>query len=197
MANCSDRAHAMVCGLGALFVRSNDGWLAGTDQMKAAVGRWDHGRTRELYRQVATNIYKTKDGRWYSLHGNMDPTPLLNMLNVPQHNEKNLSWPEILQVYMDIVAQHDSRTLDDWSNNIYRVPGTICYEEEEFLATAHVRTGGRLRFSMTDHRYRGKLSRTNHITTLSRIPTRSKLLCLGTAFLRHRQTSVRYLASRC
>ncbi|KIV89139.1 hypothetical protein, variant 2 [Exophiala mesophila] len=132
-----DVAHAMVCGLGALFVRSNGAWLAGTDQMKAAVGRWDHGRTRELYRQVATNIYKTKDGRWYSLHGNMDPTPLLNMLNVPQHNEKNLSWPEILQMYMDIVAQHDSRTLDDWSNNIYRVPGTICYEENEFLVTAH------------------------------------------------------------
>jgi hypothetical protein len=133
-----DSAHAMMCGLGALFVRSNDAWFSGTEPMKAAVGRWDHGRTRELYRQVATNIYKTKDGRWFSLHGNMDPTPLLTMLNVPQHNEKNRSWPEILQMYMDIVAQHDSKTLDDWSNNIYRVPGTICYEEDEFLATPHV-----------------------------------------------------------
>lgn len=132
------RAHAMMCGLGALFTRTNNDWLTGTDQMKAAVGRWDHGQTRELYRQVATNIYKTKDGRWYSLHGNMDPTPLLTMINVPQHNEKNLSWPEILQMYMDIVAQHDSKTLDDWSNNVYRVPGTICYEEDEFLALPHV-----------------------------------------------------------
>ena len=99
-----------------------------------AVQRWDHGQTRELYRQLATNIYKTKDGRWYSLHGNMNPTPLLTMLGVPQHNDKNLSWDEIIEMYSAIVATLDSETLDNWSNNVYRVPGTICYEAEEFIA---------------------------------------------------------------
>lgn len=125
-------------GLGALFCRYEDDWLSGNATMMKAVERWDHGMTRELYRQVATNIYKTKDGRWFSLHGNMDPTPLLNMLQAPQHNERNLSWPEILDMYAGIVAKHDSEALDNWSNNVYRTPGTICYEADEFLALPHV-----------------------------------------------------------
>ena len=125
-------------GLAALFVRSEDEWLSGSKKMVAAVQRWDHGQTRELYRQLATNIYKTRDGRWYSLHGNMNPTPLLTMLGVPQHNERNLSWAEILDMYSDIIANLDSETVDNWSNNVYRVPGTICYEVEEFLQSAHV-----------------------------------------------------------
>jgi hypothetical protein len=137
-ANEELRDQAMLNGLGALFQRTNDEWLSGNKQMMSSVQRWDHGNTRELYRQLATNIYKTKDGRWYSLHGNMDPTPVLTMLGVPQHDEMNRTWPEILEMYMGIVAGLDSKTLDDWSNNVYRTPGTICYEEDEFLATQHV-----------------------------------------------------------
>lgn len=133
-----DVDHALLNGLGALFARHEGEWLSGSPKMIAAVQRWDHGRTRELYRQLATNIYKSKDGRWYSLHGNMDPTPLLTMLNVPQHNENDLSWGEILDMYAKIVGDIDSETLDNWSNNVYRTPGTVCLEQEEFLATPHV-----------------------------------------------------------
>ena len=133
-----DVEHALLNGLGALFARSEGEWLSGSAKMMGAVQRWDHGRTRELYRQLATNIYKTKDGRWYSLHGNMDPTPLLKMLNVPQHNEKDLSWSGILDMYAGIIGDIDSETLDNWSNNVYRTPGTVCMEKEEFEATPHV-----------------------------------------------------------
>ncbi|TVY64744.1 Succinyl-CoA--L-malate CoA-transferase beta subunit [Fusarium oxysporum f. sp. cubense] len=132
-----DVAQALLAGLGALFMRCEDAWLTSSDKMVAAVKRWDHGQTRELYRQLATNIYKTKDNRWYSLHGNMDPTPLLTMLDVPQHDDQNRSWGQILDMYMNIVAQFDSKDLDNLSNNVYRVPGTICYEKEEFEALPH------------------------------------------------------------
>ncbi|KAL3584684.1 hypothetical protein FPOAC2_14465 [Fusarium poae] len=128
---------SILAGLGALFMRSEDAWLTSSDKMVSAVKRWDHGKTRELYRQLGTNIYKTKDGRWYSLHGNMDPTPLLTMLDLPQHDENNMSWEEILEMYMKKVATLDSETLDNESNNVYRVPGTICYEKEEFEALPH------------------------------------------------------------
>ncbi|KAL6228856.1 hypothetical protein BDW75DRAFT_250532 [Aspergillus navahoensis] len=130
-----DVTHALLNGLGALFTRHEGEWLSGSPKMMNAVQRWDHGKTRELYRQLATNIYKTKDGRWYSLHGSMNPTPLLEMLQVPQHNENNLSWDGILQMYTKVVGAIDSRTLDDWSNNVYRTPGTVCFEEDEFKAT--------------------------------------------------------------
>ncbi|OAL45653.1 CoA-transferase family III [Pyrenochaeta sp. DS3sAY3a] len=132
-----DVAQSLMNGLGALFMRHEGDWVSGNSKMMGAVQRWDHGRTRELYRQLATNVYKTKDGRWFSLHGNMDPTPLLNMLNVPQHNEKNLTWPQILDMYSEVVGTMDSKTLDDWSNNVYRVPGTVCYEKHEFEQLPH------------------------------------------------------------
>jgi hypothetical protein len=133
-----DIEHALLNGLGALFTRHDGEWLSGSPKMMSAAKRWDHGQTRELYRQLATNIYKSKDGRWYSLHGNMNPTPLLEMLNLPQHNEQNLTWPQILEMYMKVVGDIDSTTLDNWSNNVYRTPGTICYEKEEFEALPHV-----------------------------------------------------------
>jgi hypothetical protein len=107
--------------------------------MRAATLRWDHGQTHELYRQLATNIYKTRDGRWYQLHGSMNATPTLTMLDLPQHNESNLSWQQVLDLYGDVVSKMDSKTIDDWSNNVYRVPGTIAYEEKEFLSLPHVR----------------------------------------------------------
>lgn len=133
-----DVAHSLMNGLAATFVRSEGNWLSFSPKMMAAVQRWDHGNTRELYRQLGTNVYQTKDGRWYSLHGNMDPTPLLEMLELPQHNQKDLPWEQILDMYAKVVSQLDSETLDNWSNNVYRTPGTICYEEEEFQALPHV-----------------------------------------------------------
>ena len=72
-----DVSHALLNGLGALFTRHEGEWLSGSPKMMNAVQRWDHGKTRELYRQLATNICKSKDDRWYSLHGSMDPTALL------------------------------------------------------------------------------------------------------------------------
>jgi hypothetical protein len=132
-----DVSHALLNGLGALFTRHNGDWLSGEPKMIEAVKRWDHGSTRELYRQLATNIYKTKDGKWYSLHGSMDPTPLLEMLRLPQHDDHNLTWDEIINLYAGVVREIDSAMLDEWSNNVYRTPGTICLKEEEFNATSH------------------------------------------------------------
>jgi hypothetical protein len=166
-------------GLAALFVRSDNDWLSGSKKMVHAVQRWDHGQTRELYRQLATNIYKTKDGRWYSLHGNMNPTPLLTMLNVPQHNEKNLSWAEILDMYSGIIATLDSETIDNWSNNVYRVPGTICYEVDEFLQTAHVSMIYVLSTVDLTTLSRAKLSKMSHTTTWKSYHTMTNHRYLG------------------
>lgn len=68
----------------------------------------------------------------------MNPTPLLTMLNMPQHDENNLPHMEIVKLYADVISKMDSETIDNWSNNVYRVPGTICYTKEEFEALPHV-----------------------------------------------------------
>lgn len=93
-----------------------------------------------MYRQLGTNIYKTRDNKWFCLHGSMNPTPLLTMLNMPQHDESKPSFKEIIDRYASVVKELDSETLDNWSNNVYRVPGTICYTKEEFEQLPHVCT---------------------------------------------------------
>lgn len=133
-----DVSHALLNGLGALFMRHEDDWLSASPKLSAAVKRWDHGQTTELYRQLATNTYKSRDGRWFSLHGSMNPSPVLEMLRLPEHDDKNLSRTEIIDVYMKAVGHVDSTDMDQWSNHVYRTPGTICYEQEEFEALPHV-----------------------------------------------------------
>ena len=141
-----DVEHALLNGLGALFARHENDWLAGNAKLTAAVQRWEHGQTRELYRQLATNIYKTKDGRWFSLHGSMDPTPTLRMLQLPQHNE-NLTRTEAIKVYIDAVRGSSSNDLDTWSNHVYRMRGTVCYNKKEFDTLPHV---SRISFEATE-----------------------------------------------
>ncbi|KIW88098.1 uncharacterized protein Z519_11208 [Cladophialophora bantiana CBS 173.52] len=60
-----DVSRALLTGLAQCFIWCNDKWDSLAPEMDAVTRRWDHGYTRELYRQLATNIYRTKDGRWY------------------------------------------------------------------------------------------------------------------------------------
>jgi crotonobetainyl-CoA:carnitine CoA-transferase CaiB-like acyl-CoA transferase len=93
--------------------------------------RYDLGNSCETYRRLATNIYPTKDGKWFHLHGSMDATPTLTMLNLP------LSRPELdeqsaTHEFCSVVRGWDSRTLDQTANEQYRQAGTICYTPQEF-----------------------------------------------------------------
>ncbi|KIW88097.1 uncharacterized protein Z519_11207 [Cladophialophora bantiana CBS 173.52] len=42
-------------------------------------------------------------------------------------------------MYSQLVERIDSKSLDNWSNNVYRVPGITAYGEDEFKALPHVR----------------------------------------------------------
>ncbi|KAH7127334.1 CAIB/BAIF family enzyme [Dactylonectria macrodidyma] len=98
----------------------------------------DLGKIQEPYRAFATNIYQTKDGRWFHLHGGLDTTKTLFMLGLTQHRP-DLSSPdsgiEIKKIYSKAVSQHNSKWLDLEVNEHWRQAGTICYTEDEFLAT--------------------------------------------------------------
>ncbi|KAJ4229256.1 hypothetical protein NW757_014066, partial [Fusarium falciforme] len=58
------------------------------------------------------------------------------MLGLPQHDLCNRSWKDILAMYADTIASLRAETIDNLSNNVYRLPGTICYERAEFANLA-------------------------------------------------------------
>lgn len=99
----------------------------------------DLGRFMEPYRGLATNIYRTRDGGFFHLHGSLDTTQTLNMLGLPQHRHDLTAQDTaaIKKIYADAVAQHDARWLDLEANEFYRQAGTICYTADEFRQTAH------------------------------------------------------------
>uniref|UniRef100_A0A060T306 ARAD1A05390p n=1 Tax=Blastobotrys adeninivorans TaxID=409370 RepID=A0A060T306_BLAAD len=96
--------------------------------------QFDLGNMAETYRRLATNVYRTKDGRYFHLHGSLNATPTLTMLGVPL-SKPGLEYDEVVKMHQSEVEKYDSRWLDVTANEKYRQAGTICYTPEEFLQT--------------------------------------------------------------
>ena len=93
--------------------------------------RYDLGNSRQLYRRYATNVYPTKDGKWFHLHGSMDATPTLKMLGLPE-SEPEMDDDEAIGVYCNTVKQWNSQDIDTAADSTYQQAGTICNIPEEF-----------------------------------------------------------------
>ncbi|KAJ5109645.1 hypothetical protein N7532_002290 [Penicillium argentinense] len=90
----------------------------------------DLGGIREPYRSLASNIYKTKDNRFFHLHGSLNTTNTLHMLSLPQHRPDLTTANSIKEIYRTAVAEHTAARLDTEANDFWRQPGTICYTQE-------------------------------------------------------------------
>lgn len=105
-------------------------------EMKAELAKMDLHDQQSAIRRYATNIYQTKDGRWYMLHGSMNATPTMEMLDV---ESKDVTREEAIQIYADKVAQWESEEIERVANEEYRQAGVLCYTPEEFFASQQVR----------------------------------------------------------
>lgn len=91
----------------------------------------------DRYRKHATNIYQTKDGKYFHLHGSIDADPTLTMLGMPLNRPDLKTDAEVIEVYSKEVKKHDAKWLDITANEHFRQAGTIAYTPEEFAATEH------------------------------------------------------------
>lgn len=106
-----------------------------TDILKLFPNQDMHNSQKSLHRSLATNIYKTKDGRFYHLHGNMNPIPTLGSLSLSPDGEENDSYDAVVKRIGNAVAQHLSAELDELQNEKVRTSGTIAYTPDEYFAT--------------------------------------------------------------
>uniref|UniRef100_A0A060SXN3 ARAD1A05544p n=1 Tax=Blastobotrys adeninivorans TaxID=409370 RepID=A0A060SXN3_BLAAD len=95
---------------------------------------YDLGNMAEPWRRLATNVYRTKDGRYFHLHGSLNATPTLTMLGLPL-SKPDLEFDDVVQSHQSVVEKYDSHWLDVTANEHFRQAGTICYTPEEFLQT--------------------------------------------------------------
>ncbi|GMM36921.1 hypothetical protein DASC09_042460 [Saccharomycopsis crataegensis] len=99
---------------------------------------YDRGLTlTEDWRALTTNIYHTKDGKFFHLHGSMDSDRTLTMLGLPYHNKELSTRKEIIEYYDNEVRKYDSEWLDITSNERNRQAGAIVMTKEEFAKTEH------------------------------------------------------------
>ncbi|KAK8052184.1 CoA-transferase family III domain-containing protein [Apiospora rasikravindrae] len=96
---------------------------------------WDKHQMNAPYRGSVTNIYKTKDDRYFHLHGSMNPGIMLEALGLPQNQEitkMEEAWP-ILQ---GVIAKYTAAEIETLSL-AHRQAGTICWTTEEYKFSEH------------------------------------------------------------
>jgi len=98
---------------------------------------WDlHRQQATPHRANCTNIYKTKDNRFFHLHGSMNPDPSLDSIGLP-HELDSATFEESWGPYTEKMAQIDSAEMQRLASDVYKQAGTICWTPEEFVASEH------------------------------------------------------------
>ncbi|KAI0967331.1 CAIB/BAIF family enzyme [Xylaria arbuscula] len=90
------------------------------------------------YRRLVTNLYPTRDGRWFHLHGGLDSDRSLRMLGLPPTAPLDVEdgdEMEVINLLTERVARFDARWLDIEANEYWRQAGTICLTHEEYRAS--------------------------------------------------------------
>lgn len=83
-----------------------------------------------------TNIYRTKDGRFYHVHASLNATPSQTALGIPSGYDPN-SGETRYTIYERKVAEFDAASLDKTMNDLHRQAGTICQSVDEYLSSEH------------------------------------------------------------
>ena len=113
---------------------------------------WDlHHQTSSQYRKAVTNIYETKDHRFYHLHASLNPTPSLNALGLPW----DMPWLNSIESsWSPFVETMAKKTAEEWDTILageHRQAGTICFKPEEYGETAQGKSHADIGLYTLDH----------------------------------------------
>ncbi|KAK3701816.1 hypothetical protein LTR37_015238 [Vermiconidia calcicola] len=89
-----------------------------------------------IHRGLATNIYRCADGRYFNLHGDMNPDAALDSVGLPRDVDY-ASFEEGVKRFKDAVSQLASEELQKQTSDKYHQSGTICYSVDEFNRSDH------------------------------------------------------------
>ncbi|KAL0933770.1 putative alpha methylacyl-CoA racemase [Colletotrichum truncatum] len=94
-----------------------------------------HRCSAGLHRQLPTNIYKTKEGRCYQMHGGINPDPVLKALGMPADGEPIDTYDAVVERFAKVVAQHTLEDLDELLNDKHKQSGVIAWSSDEYFAS--------------------------------------------------------------
>ena len=98
---------------------------------------WDlHRQSGTHHRSSCTNIYKTRDGRFFHLHGSMNPDPSLTSIGLPPDLDAS-SVEESWKPFIEKISKIDSQEMQHLATDVYKQAGTICWTKEEYRESEH------------------------------------------------------------
>ncbi|KAH7121505.1 putative L-carnitine dehydratase [Dactylonectria macrodidyma] len=87
------------------------------------------------WRCCTSNIYQTRDGKYYHLHGSLNPDAALDMLRLPRDPPVNDTFTDVLPIFRAAIAQWNSHDIDTLSNDVVKTAGTICHTIDSYRET--------------------------------------------------------------
>ncbi|CAI6089084.1 unnamed protein product [Clonostachys chloroleuca] len=103
-------------------------------QMAMELGKLDIYQMSKPIRRNTTNVYRTKEGRWYHLHGSMNAGPTMAMMGV---QDTDATHEQAVEIYSENVSQWESNEIERVANDEYKQAGVVCYTPEEFFSSEH------------------------------------------------------------
>ncbi|KAI0536516.1 CoA-transferase family III domain-containing protein [Xylaria digitata] len=86
------------------------------------------------WRRLVTNVYPTRDGRWFHLHGGLDSDKSLRMLGLPPRLNV-ADEMEVIRRLEENVVRFNAQWLDAEANEYWRQAGGVCLTPEEYRNT--------------------------------------------------------------
>ncbi|KAI0146224.1 CAIB/BAIF family enzyme [Xylariaceae sp. FL1272] len=97
---------------------------------------YDTANNMTPWRRLITNVYRTRDSRWYHTHGSMNSDKVLRMLGLPEHQDFTDEL-EVIPHLAEAVAKYDAEWLDIETNEHWRQAGGIVMTPEEYRQSEH------------------------------------------------------------
>ncbi|KAM0346740.1 hypothetical protein ACHAP4_011652 [Fusarium culmorum] len=99
------------------------------------IPNFDKHDTAGLYRGLATSIYKSRDGRYFHLHGSLNTDPTLTALGLPIRDPSITQFDAAVARIQGKVEQFDSADIDYLMNEKYKQAGCIPLTKEEYFSS--------------------------------------------------------------
>jgi crotonobetainyl-CoA:carnitine CoA-transferase CaiB-like acyl-CoA transferase len=90
-----------------------------------------------FFRRATTNIYKTKDGRFFHVHGSMNPDPSLKAIGFQWDRPEITTHEQSWQPFMEKIAEKTAEEWDQILGEDARQAATICLDPEEYAKHPH------------------------------------------------------------
>ena len=94
-----------------------------------------HRRATTPHRASTSNNYRCSDGRWFQLHGSLNPDPVLDQIGLP-HDLPSATMEDSWPPFKEKISQIPSADLLNRIANVSKQAGDICYSVDEYLASA-------------------------------------------------------------